>query len=122
MLYGGAYGWYSKVVMILLGFLGIFIYRKSKGYGIIPKDLRFSLKWSTYVFLLFSGIGLMFILLSTVFGTSNFEVKPETILVDFVWHSVFVGFSEEVFFRGFVQSRLNEVFKKKYGGNPWNRI
>jgi len=32
---------------------------------------------------------------------------------------VFVGFAEELFFRGYVQSRLNEVFSRKYRKFLW---
>ena len=53
-LFGGGYGWFSKTVMILLGFAGILFHGKPREYGLVPRSLEFSLKWCFYVILLFS--------------------------------------------------------------------
>ena len=108
------YGWYSKLIMILLGFIGIFLHKKPGEYGLVPKNWRFSLKWGAYIFLLFIGLSFLTILISILLSIANLEVDPRTLVVDFIWYFIFVGFAEELFFRGYVQSRLNEVFTHKY--------
>lgn len=113
--FNGYYGWFSKTLMIGLGLVGIFIHKNIRGYGLVPKSLKFSLKWSLYVSLLFA-------IVSSVFITIAFAMKSiasidlRTLAIDALWFFVFVGFAEELFFRGYVQSRLNEVFTRKYGG------
>jgi len=108
------YGWYSKSIMILLGFIGIFLHRKPREYGLVPKNLKFSLKWGAYIFLLFIGLSFLTILISILLSIANLEVGPRILVVDFIWYFIFVGFAEELFFRGFIQSRLNEAFTRKY--------
>ena len=49
-----------------------------------------------------------------IVGFSAFKVNARLLLIDAIWFFIFVGFAEELFFRGYVQSRLNEVFIKKY--------
>ncbi|RLG88852.1 MAG: hypothetical protein DRO18_00555 [Thermoprotei archaeon] len=111
---GGSYGWGSKAVMIVLGLVGIFIHRDLRRYGLIPKDIRFSLKWSLYVALLFVTTSLAFIVVAFITGTAR-PVDLGTLAIDALWFFIFVGFAEELFFRGYIQSRLNEVFTAKYG-------
>jgi len=111
---GGSYGWGSKAVMIALALVGIFIHKDPKRYGLIPKDIRFSLKWSLYVALLFVTTSLAFIVVAFITGAAR-SVDLGTLAIDALWFFVFVGFAEELFFRGYIQSRLNEVFTAKYG-------
>ncbi|RLD14553.1 MAG: hypothetical protein DRI28_03205 [Caldiserica bacterium] len=108
------YGFYSKLIMILLGFIGILVHGKPREYGLVPKNLKFSLKWSLYIFLLFIGLGSIAILLTILFIRDNLRFDFGMLIVDFIWYFIFVGFAEEFFFRGFIQSRLNEVFTGKY--------
>jgi len=112
-LFGSGYGWFSKSFMILLGFAGIFLHKKPREYGLIPQSLKFSLKWCIYTILIFSAVSAVAVLVSVLlksFRVADFFV----LLVDFVWFMVFVGFAEELFFRGYVQSRLSEVFTRKF--------
>lgn len=46
---------------------------------------------------------------------------PGAALVTFVCYAVFVGFGEEIMYRGFVQSRLNQAFGRpfQFFGIPW---
>ncbi|RLE93410.1 MAG: hypothetical protein DRN04_07045 [Thermoprotei archaeon] len=112
-LFGGGYGWFSKTVMILLGFIGIFLHRKPREYGLVPRSLKFSLKWCFYVVLIFSLASVAAVVASIFLG--SFEAVGFYVLfVDLVWFMVFVGFAEELFFRGYVQSRLNEAFSRKF--------
>ena len=110
----GTYGWYSKLIMILLGLVGILLHGDPRQYGLVPKNLRFSLKWCAYVFLLFIGFGFLGVLVGISLGIASLKANLEILVVDFIWYLIFVGFAEELFFRGFIQSRLNEVFTKKY--------
>ena len=113
-LYPSTYGWYSKIIMILLGLLGILIHKRLRDYGLAPKSLKFSVKWSIYIIILFTIINVAVILVAFATGLSDLRVDLEQFFIDMVWYFIFVGFAEEFFFRGYVQSRLNEVFTKKY--------
>ncbi len=113
-LYPSTYGWYSKIIMILLGLLGILIHKRLRDYGLAPKSLKFSVKWSIYIIILFTVINVAVILVAFATGLSDLRVDLEQFFIDMVWYFIFVGFAEEFFFRGYVQSRLNEVFTKKY--------
>ena len=112
-LQGVGYGFYSKAAMILLGLLGIALHKKPREYGLIPKNLSFSLKWSLYTVFLFIPPSIFVVSISLVTKSLNL-FKPAALIGLFVWFFVFTGFAEELFFRGYVQSRLNEVFSKKY--------
>ena len=110
---GETYGWFSKTVMIILGLIGIFIHKDVKRYGLVPRNLRFSLKWSLYISLLFILLSLISIVIAFVIGSIT-PVDLRVIATDILWFFVFVGLAEELFFRGYVQSRLNEVFTARY--------
>ena len=112
-LFGRKYGWYSKTIMILMGFTGIVLHKRVREYGLIPRSLKFSLKWSVYVTVLFFLTSIITILILTLFGWFRL-VELRILIIDLIWFFVLVGFAEELFFRGYIQSRLNEVFNKKY--------
>jgi len=114
----GGYGWYSKSFMILIGMIAILLHGKPQKYGLTLRNLRFSLKWCIYVILIFLSTSLAALFASMFFGFFR-TVSLRVLLVDLVWFFLFVGFAEELFFRGYVQSRLNEVFRKKYGKILW---
>ncbi len=100
------YGWHSKLVMIALALAGILAHGKPKEYGLIPRNFRESLKWSTYILALF--------LTPSALLTALYPSPLKGILINLAWFYIFVGLAEELFFRGYIQSRLNEVFTKKY--------
>jgi len=111
---GGGYGWYSKAVMIVLGVLGLLLHGARGRYNPLPRDLGFSLKWSGYVAGLFLACSAVAVAVSVFLGFFR-PVDAWSLLLDFVWFLVFVGFAEELFFRGYVQERLNEVFTGRFG-------
>lgn len=84
-------------------------------YGFIPKSLCFTLKWSVIIMAIFILPTIISIVMSGIFSVVKF-VKWS--LLDIVWNVVylmiFVGLIEEAYFRGYVQSRLNEVFEKRW--------
>ncbi len=113
-LYPSSYGWYSKSIMILLGIIGILIHKRIRDYGLFPKNIKFSIKWSIYTLLLFFVIIITAITAAYIAGFLEPKVSARLLLIDATWFFIFVGFAEELFFRGYAQSRLNEVFTKKY--------
>jgi len=63
------YGWYSKIFMIVLGLLAIFIHGRPQEYGLRPKNLGFSLRWSVYIALLFATIFIATLSLALLAGS-----------------------------------------------------
>ncbi len=113
-VFNASYGWYSKIVMIVLGFIGIALHGRFRDYGLNFRNLWFSAKWSIYIVGLFALVDVLLIVFSLFLGISIILVSFETFLLDALWFFVFVGFAEELFFRGYIQSRLNEVFSREY--------
>ena len=109
-----SYGWYSKIIMIILGFIGILIHRKrSRNYTLLPRNIAFSIKWSIYTLVLFTVVDLITLLIFSSI-VSRIKIDLKMLVIDLVWFFIFVGFAEELFFRGYSQPRLNEVFTEKY--------
>ena len=117
-LLGVEYGFYSKAAMILLGLFGIAFHKKPREYGLIPKSIEFSLKWSVYTVAIFMPASMLVTSISLITGSLN-PFSPNELFDRLIWFFVFTGFAEELFFRGYVQSRLNEVFSKKYEKILW---
>ncbi|MGQ4834203.1 MAG: CPBP family glutamic-type intramembrane protease [Candidatus Asgardarchaeia archaeon] len=105
------YGWYSKIIMIILGIIGISIHWSKKQYHLVPISLKQSLRWALFIIALF---GIPSILVIVIYVLSGQQFSVMKLLVDMIWFFIFVGFAEELFFRGYIQTRLNEVFTKKY--------
>jgi uncharacterized protein len=61
------------------------------------------------------GMGLAFIGMLLFSPLSNMAfVTVGKVLALFLTYAFFVGFGEEIIYRGYIQSRLNEVFSKPY--------
>ncbi|RLE58239.1 MAG: hypothetical protein DRJ35_08260 [Thermoprotei archaeon] len=110
---GNGYGWYSKSVMIILALLGLVVHGFRGRYNPMPKNLVFSLKWSAAIGVLFLFDILVALILSLFLGSFK-APNIYGILVDLVWFMVFVGFAEELFFRGYIQERLNDAFSERF--------
>jgi len=98
---GEGYGWYSKAVMIVLGVFCLFLHGLRGRYNPLPRDLKFSLKWSGYVAVLFLSCSVTAVAFSAFLGFFR-SVDAKALPLDLVWFLVFVGFAEELFFRGYV--------------------
>ncbi len=108
-------GWLPKVAMIILALLGIAAHKSPMSYGFSLRNPRKELKWNLYVLTLVFGLGGFIAYLCVLLGWSPpGEADPARIVGDFLWYLVMVGFAEELFFRGYVQSRLNEAFTREY--------
>jgi len=103
-------GWYSKAIMILLALAGIAIHGRPRDYGLWPRNPKTTAKWSLVILTLFAVVDAALLTVTSGLG----KVSLGGFLKAALWYYVFVGFSEELFFRGYVQSRLNEVFTRKY--------
>jgi len=102
--------WLKKSMMIILAVSIILVKRKYREYGLLPSKARLSIKWSFIILLVFIlPAALPLIILGVV-------IEWFSMLLNFIWFMVFVGFAEEVAFRGYIQSRLNESFIKTYEG------
>ncbi len=101
--------WVKKGVMIILGVLVILLKKKPREYGIVPSNPKLSIKWSCIIMLIF-------IVPAGILAIPNSVVSYSRLLVDFIWFMIFTGVAEEVVFRGYIQSRLNECFTREYQG------
>jgi len=100
--------WLKKTAMMLATVCVMWIKGKHREYGLFPYNTKLSIKWSLIILLIF--------IVPATFTTIilNATIKWLSILLDFVWFMIFVGFAEELMFRGYIQSRLNEVFTRTY--------
>jgi len=115
------YGWTSKTFMMILGIAGVIIHKRPREYGLIPKNLKFDLKWSAYTLIIFILTSISTITVSFFLNHLR-PIKLNVIITDFLWFFIFVGFAEELFFRGYIQSRLNEVFDRRFESFLWVRF
>jgi len=112
-------GYVSKTAMVLLALLGVKIGGgKFRAYGLSLQNVGPSLRWGVILSLAVLLPPLIAVLALVILGM----VRPQgPSLVSMgrylIWYLVMVGLAEEVFFRGFVQSRLNEVY-----GRPYRRL
>ncbi len=107
--------WLSKTGMILLALLGIAVHRSTERYGLSLRNPKMDLKWSLYVLLIMFGLGGIIAYLYVLLGLgAPGKISPTGLVGNALWYLVMVGFAEELFFRGYVQSRLNEVFIREY--------
>ncbi|MEM4966257.1 MAG: hypothetical protein QXS45_05740 [Sulfolobales archaeon] len=109
-------GFGFKTFMILLTLLVIILPRRSfKAYGFIPESSRFTLKWSLVFILVFIIPAMISISISVALGIAKpAGLSPLGIVLNVIFFMIFVGFVEEAYFRGYAQSRLDEVFEKRW--------
>lgn len=107
------YGWLSKAFMAILALAAIYAHGSPERYGLKPRSPRFSAKWAALTLALFAAFYVAALLAAAAVGVAP-RLEPRSLLLDLAWYYVFVGLVEELFFRGYVQSRLNEAFTKRY--------
>ncbi|MEM2836152.1 MAG: CPBP family intramembrane glutamic endopeptidase [Candidatus Bathyarchaeia archaeon] len=112
-------GFIFKTFMMLVALLAIILPRRSfRIYGFLPRSPRFTLKWSSVFIAAFILPTAVSIVMSAALGAAKpAGLSPLGIILNLVFYMVFVGLVEEAYFRGYVQSRLNEVFEKR-----WRRL
>lgn len=105
--------------MMFVALLAIILRRRSlRIYGFIPKNLRFTLKWSSAFIAVFIIPTAVSIAMSAALGIAKpAGLSPLSVILNVFFYMVFVGLVEEAYFRGYVQSRLNEVFERR-----WRRL
>ena len=103
------WNYFIHVFFIILTLLIILVAKRNlTTYGLALENWRFGAKWGLILALILDGA---LILAALFFG----EMKwTENVLHTVIFQLFLVGFSEELFFRGYFQSRLNEVFEKKF--------
>jgi membrane protease YdiL (CAAX protease family) len=104
--------YFSHIIFILVSILILFFAKRSfKSYGLNPGvNWRASLKWG----LLFGAALAAPPLFAFIFGWQEIEV-PKFWLSTLIFQMFFASFGEEILYRGYYQSRLNDGF-----GRPWN--
>ena len=100
--------WIKKTAMIIIALLFIQVKGKRREYGLIPSNAKLSAKWSLIILLTF----VIPAALSVIFFDG--KIRGFSLLLEFIWFMIFTGFSEELAFRGYIQSRLNESFTQTY--------
>ncbi|MEM4489095.1 MAG: hypothetical protein QXK88_09945 [Desulfurococcaceae archaeon] len=107
-------GFSFKTFTMLVALLAIVLHgRGFRIYGFIPESPSFTLKWSSVFVAVFIVPTAVSIAISVALGVAKpAKLSPLSITLDAVFFMVFVGLVEEAYFRGYVQSRLNEVFEK----------
>ncbi|MEM4624868.1 MAG: CPBP family intramembrane glutamic endopeptidase [Thermosphaera sp.] len=118
-LSGVLLGFSFKTLAMLATLLAIILPGRSlRAYGFLPRSPRFTLKWSSVFTAVFTIPATASIAVSMALGTAKpAELSPLGIALNVVFFMVFVGLVEEAYFRGYVQSRLNGVFEKR-----WHRL
>lgn len=83
--------------------------------GLIPRNPKFTLKWSTVFVTVFIAPTIFAIYVSKQFvarGSNGLTAGSLALIT--IWHVFSTGFAEEALFRGYFQTRLEEVFGKKW--------
>ncbi|MEM3927163.1 MAG: CPBP family intramembrane glutamic endopeptidase [Desulfurococcaceae archaeon] len=112
-------GFSFKAVMMLVALLAIILHKRSfRIYGFLPESPCFTLKWSSVFVAVFIVPAIVSIAISVALGVAKpAKLSLLGIALNVVFFMIFVGLVEEAYFRGYVQSRLNEVFEKR-----WHRL
>ncbi|MEM4473148.1 MAG: CPBP family intramembrane glutamic endopeptidase [Archaeoglobaceae archaeon] len=112
-------GFSFKTFVMLIALLAIILPKRSfRIYGFIPKNSRFTLKWSLVFIAVFIIPTAVSIVMSAALSIAKLaRLSLLSVILNVIFYMVFVGLVEEAYFRGYVQSKLNEVFEKR-----WRRL
>ncbi len=108
-----------KFIIIFITLLAITLPRRSfRIYGFLPRSPRFTLKWSSAFIAAFILPTVISIGVSAALGMAKpVGLSPLGIVLNVIFNMIFIGLVEEAYFRGYVQSRFNEVFDRR-----WRRL
>ncbi len=87
--------------------------RRFKSYGLHFKNARWDILWS----LIFVFLIIIPSLITIMFGFASFDItksQPQYFISTLIFQMIFTGLCEEIYFRGYIQSRLNEDFDHPY--------
>ena len=100
----------AKAMAVSLGYLVLTVFLALS----LMRDWKFLTRVpAQFSLLILAGFLLLPVFLAVVFQRS----PPENVALSVLWLFFGAGFGEEIFFRGYCQSRLNEAF-----GRPWTLL
>ncbi|MBS7660229.1 CPBP family intramembrane metalloprotease [Candidatus Bathyarchaeota archaeon] len=110
------WGWCLKALWATIILLAVIMPKRSfRAYGLLPINSHFTLKWCLIFIAAFILPAAASITLSTVLGVAKpAKLTLPVIILNIIFLMIFIGLIEEAYFRGYVQSRLNEAFKKRW--------
>jgi membrane protease YdiL (CAAX protease family) len=108
--------WFIPAVMICTGltFLEWEQWEGAITLAVIEVFLLFIVTWVLESKITATVIGIFSILLIPLVSLPLLGIVAGKLVSDFVFYFVFVGLGEEILFRGYTQSRLNEAFGRPY--------
>ena len=105
------YSVFGHLLMLLLPILSFFIFnRKPSEYGLKTTDFSKVLKLS----LILSALFLFPLTIGILFGFTKFQELFFNMILLNIAMEVLIAFAEEFFYRGYLQSVLNSIFKKRF--------
>lgn len=109
----------TSTLMMLTALAAIILPKRSlRAYGFLPQTPTLTMRWSAIIMGIFILPALASIAISAVLESDKrITPSPQDIAVYMAFYMVFVGLIEEAIFRGYMQSRLNEVLERR-----WRRL
>jgi len=87
--------------------------RNFKSYGFQFKNAKLDIIWA----LIFVFLIILPSILTLLFGFATFDIaryQPQYFISTIIFQLIFTGVCEEIYFRGYIQSRLNKDFNHPY--------
>lgn len=108
------WGYFSHILYFAIPTVIVLVSERNlKTYGLTWYNWRFNIKWGLLLVL----IVIVPIILTVIAGLTLVEGgldQPNYILLTLIFQFIFAGFGEEILFRGYYQSRLNEGIGRRF--------